>query len=1710
MIDITNRHQAQEIPALANYVVVEKLGESLQAMVFKGYHKHIPDHPLVIKQLKLLSSWDDQSRHLRQKIDRLKVLHDPRVSTPLTLESDGHQQFIVQRWFAGQPLNIWAKRQGPLNLNDFLNLACALADTLLAVHDAGITHGGIKPHNILIQTNPLNLRLTDFITPLDIRDVSHFIYDPEFVRHTLAYTSPEQTGRINYRVDFSTDLYSLGIVFYELLTGKLPFFSNDPLELIHSHLAEETPKADKVNPQVPATLADIVAKLTLKQPEKRYQSMSGLLADLNRCRQEYSTTGAVSRFMLGEHDLNRRVVFISKMVGRESESEMIQQQYNDVIQGKFRSLFISGLSGIGKTRLIQELQKPLIKNRGYFTSGKFDQYQKNIPYSSLIQALRNLIRTFLTESNAQLLQWRDKILDAVENNGILICDVLPELEFIIGPQPEVGHLPPVEARNRFTNLFGRFLACLASKENPLVLFIDDLQWCDSATFDFLQNLFTNHPEHPFLFLIGAYRHNEIDSSHPLSKLIRYAHENNDPLAEIRLTALTDANCHEMVAYILDSSLEKTANLAEFITHLTEGSPLFVSESLAWLYNENLLYTDNQQHWHWNMSHIHDTQIPASVVELFSTKVRKLPPQTQRILDHCACMGNRFPAEDLAWVLSMRIDQLFEGLKPVLNLGLLLENKSDLQFVHDRVQEAVLQPIDTQTRSTIHWQIGNRLLEAVPQGMSLDTVGNLFTIATHLNQGRPSKRDPTLSYRLVDINFHAGNKSLAALACYAAKDFFQQAHDYLPEDCWDQAYGLSFRIYLLLAKTCLMCGCYEESEALLNRLIAHAVSDLDKAEALAEQTTSLSSFGNFNMAIETANRGLAYFGKSIPADSAQAEQKMKTLLTQIDAYDDVWNNILHMPFAHERKSKIELAFYSELIPDLYMCGLVPQLYLSATQSTLLCLQDGMDESVIYSFSIMGLNLGEQGRFEQAFRYQDLAHGLCAKYPNTFGATRGMNGIVWCNMHTRSHPAEIVEYAHKAIQCGKNCGDLYNAGLSYGPLMWNLQTQGKNLRWIEEAAEECLQFSRKNQLSFSIGLAKAVLAGWVAPMKRNYQPTDMQQTLAHWADNNYVAASGSYFALLGFAQYYLGDYAAADFSLRTVERYLHGLTDNVLKRLWYVFRVLNRLRLPRECSWPEIEAEIAPLLKKLETWAQFGPLLKPYLAFIQAEMARVSGNPRQARNLYMDAIAETQRQNYGLLTGHIYEALADVIIEGDLGDAELYYGEASRIYQGCQADGKNARLQQRHLYRPPDDSVVTEKAAEPPVQNTLPNLDINYLMKSALALSAEIDLNQLMEKIMTVVLESSGAQHGYLLIKTGEELAIAAENHAGKKCKFNKNPVNLNQTRSISHAIVNYVQRTREKVLLEDALTQGDFQNTPEVLRLGLRSVLCLPIIKQTELMGLLYLENRLSAGVFTAEKTDMTELLTAQAAISLENARLLEETRRAYLQLQENQEHMLQMEKLSALGTLVGGVAHEINNPLMGIMNFVEFVASRTEDPKSQEILDQALQQIHRIKKIVTNMLVFVRSKATQTGTCNAQEVFRQSLLLLEGELRKTGVRIELEAPDHLPPLLCSADSLQQILINLIINARDALAGCPEPTIRITARPLADTLELTVADNGPGIPQDIQTKMFDPFFTTKPPGKGSGLGLSVTRRLIQDAGGSIQVESLLGQGCCLRLKLPQLQ
>ncbi|NOQ62881.1 MAG: AAA family ATPase [Methyloprofundus sp.] len=1682
--------------AIPYYTLLEKLGESLNASVYKAVAKEDSECFFIIKILKHQLNNSRQCRYLAQKVERLKIIHDPRIITAHSFNSASDYSFIVRRYFPGMSLgNFLTECGGKFLLRDFFNIASELALALNAVHEAGIIHGGIKLNNILIQEKTHAIRLVDFLNPVDIQEISHFIYDPNFISHTLSYTSPEQTGRINHRVEFSTDIYSLGIVFYYLLTGSLPFQNTDPLALIHAHLAEEALPVHQVNPLIPTIISDIIAKMCMKEPEKRYQTAIGLYADIQQCKESYQHNKRLKPFVLGVRDHTQRIIFISRMVGRNRETQLILDGYYQVISGKgFHSGFISGLPGIGKTRLIQELQRPLVDNKAYFSFGKFDQYQKNIPYSSLIQALRNLIRTFLTESDQRVERWKKHILLALGNQGKVITDVIPELSILLGQQADVADLPPVEARNRFNNLFGAFLASLSSQEHPLVLFIDDLQWCDSATFVFLQYLFANTEDYPHLFFMGAYRHNEVDDSHPLSLLLKEIKGLGQPPQEIRIGLLEKKACHEMVAYILDLPLQQTEDLALFLGLLTEGNPLFVSESLSWLHSEELLKFSEQGQWGWDMEKIRHSNMPATVVDMFGIKVQRLEAETLEIIKVCACMGNHFSAEEVALINDISLRTLFEYLKPVLNMGVFIENKTEFQFVHDRVQEAVLRLIPKQKKCHIHWRVGKHLLQGQEVDEALEKQDNLFTIAAHLNLGRPETISRKGLLKLAHINLLAGNKALNALATQAANEYYRNGLKLLVSEDWEAHYVLMYRLHQKLAKTELMCGRYEQSEKLLNELLQRAVDDLDRAEALAEQTTSLSSIGDFIKAIETANKGLAYFDKAIPSDDTLAKQKLALLMQAIEESSaDIFNDILQMSFTEDRKSKIELVFYSELIPDLYMSGMVAQLYLSAAQSTLHCLQGGMDESVIYSFSIMGLNLGEQGLFEPAFLYQDLAHDLCARYPDTFGATRGINGIVWCNMHSRSHPKEIIDYCQQGIQCGKNCGDLYNAGLTYGPLMWNLQVLGNDLSQLAAVTAECLDFSLKNQLSFSVGLAEAVQAGWIEPMQnRQNNIAPMQEKLSLWESRNHVASAGSYFMLLGVSHYYFARYREADECLNKVQEFLTGMTDNVLKRQWYVFRILNALRYAAEINENKqgLQTRLKPLLEQLEVWADLGPLLKPYLALCHAEWQRCFNESTATNGYYLQAIELAYAQGYLFLTGFINELFADYLLQKNWLSAEQYLNEALRLYRMSAYKGKEIQLLEAYPQLFASRTTELVNVEEMPTEGgVLPDIDVDYLIKSSLALSAEIDPDLLFSKIMTVVLECSGAQQGYLLQHRAGEWRQISKGHQDKQVLEHTETSALN---NICQGIVHYVGRTQESVVLFDAQESAEFSNLAEISKFSIRSLLCVPIQRKRELVGILYLENRLSSGVFTADKVHLIELLSLQMAISLENARLISEIGQLNDELeqrindvtQKNREkdHLLiQQSKLATMGEMINNIAHQWRQPL----NALSLLLGNLQDAKqfdelTPEYLDQQIENGFNYIDKMSNTINDFRDFFSPNKPREEFSVFKavnDAVTLVESSFKAHSVSIKLDISKDIK-LYGILNEYAQVILNLLTNAKEAiLSHCNSGLISVTLKSQNGKVYLSIKDNGGGIKEDIMQHIFEPYYSTKEGGMGIGLYMS---------------------------------
>ncbi|MCF7971495.1 MAG: AAA family ATPase [Methylococcaceae bacterium] len=1700
---------------LLDYEITALLGESMHADVYQARLKASPKHKLVIKKIKAQFCSRDLQIYLQQQISHFADLNLPHCVIP-HLKSPSHETLcLIQPWITGISLSEWLAKRAKFDLTSVLNIIIAIAEQIEQRHKAGFIHKSIKPSNIIIQPDTLEIQIIDDIRILDINQISHFIYQDSFRIHTLPYISPEQTGRIKQEVNYSTDLYSLGMIFFECLTGKVPFLFDDPITIIHSHLAEIPRSVCKENSQIPHIINKIVQNLLLKAPEKRYQTALGLVADLKIAEQQWLVNQEIKPFSLKQKDFSNRITLPSLLVGRDVDKKQLLSEHERSCAGEFRAAFISGLSGIGKTRLIQELQLPIIAHSAYFTSGKFDQFTKHIPYSTLIQAWTHLIKTFLTEDKQHINYWKKRINQALGDNAQLIIDLVPELALIIGPQPLVKELPPIESRNRFNNVAGNFLACLASKKHPLALFIDDLQWCDGASFDLLERLFTTPEEYSYTYLIGAYRHNEVDSSHRLSYLINKVKTNGSPLLEIRLEALTVRDVNQMTAYILNTYPTRTQALAELIYQTSAGNPLFVNESLRWLHSYQHLHLSDQGLWTWDEAQLRHTAIPSTALDLFKDKIQKLRPESRELLAIAACLGATFSADDLALIAALSKDNLYKTLSDAFSHNILLKDKERVYFFHDQVQAAAESFLDTHEKQKIHARIAKALIKAVPKNSDLSKLSNIFTIVEHLFSAGTELRSDKDKQQAAEFNYFAGIAAMNALAMDNANFFFKQSKLLFPCPNWLKHYDFLFKLHKHLARTEMALGNQQEAEKVLNTLIQESKTELDKADCLYEQTTGLSSMGNFVEAIKLGNRGLQFFDREIPLDDALALEKSRVIISQIhNSEADIWQKILSITPSSDRATQIETAIYSELIPDYYLAGMVPQLYLAAIQSTQNCLAGGVDESVIYGFSMVGLYLQRQGQYSMSFRYEDLGLALSERYPDTFGATKGINGILWTNMHNRRDSEHIIEQCQKNIYRGKNCGDLYNAGLSYGPYIWHLIHQGADLGKIPLITTECIHFSNKFNLSLSSGLAESAVMGWVDLMitgKASFSEQEIAEKIQQWESRKHVVSIGGYYTLAGISQHYLGDYQLSAKLLLLAEPYLRGLSDNILNRLWYVFRYVNSLRL-NTLPFADEQAILDDCLDKVKSWSSLGPILRPYLAFMFMETHYCAGNFSETRRLCLDAIDLARVMKFTLLEGFLYERTAHLLFEQQHEQADCYLRQSLTAYQHCSALVKVQQLENNY-------GIVLENTLDVSASKGLAQqLDVDYLLQATRSITQQLDMKSLLETILQAVMERLGAKSAYLLIVQDSALQLMAKGEKQEQISVKLAEDQKLEALDLSLAIVNYVHHTGQLVVLKDAAREGDFTTDKIVKDRNLKSIFCIPLIIKQQVLGVLYLENKLISEVFTNEQIELTKLLSAQAAIALQNTLLLQQARASEAEIKQLNKSLEDRvsQRTQALNTaneelknFAYVVSHDLKAPLRAINQLAGWISedyASSFDAEGQEQMQLLRNRARRMHDMIEGILQYSR-----VGRLHEQEELIDIAQLIDDVIRFLVPQptISISLAGQFPVITGEKLRVFQVFQNLIDNAikyNDKEQG------KIEISCLDNTTEwiFCVADNGPGIAPQYQQKIFQLFQTlnTKDQTESTGIGLSLIEKIVHNWQGKIWLESDGIQGCKFLFSIPK--
>ena len=1689
---------------ILGFTIKEVLGECIHSTSYKAIKADEPNVFYTIRSIKNKFISKDLVNHLEQQIELLSNLTLKNTILP-SLENPNNDTIVfVQKYVDGITLNDFFSKKEKCSIEDILTYSILIAKELDYIHTAGHIHKGIKPNNIIINEARISVQLIDDVRVLDINQLSHFIYDKQFSLQTIPYLAPEQTGRINYSVNYSTDLYSLGVIMYEALSGKPPFSFDDPIETLHSHIADIPISLCDIDSSIPKVLSQVVDYLLEKAPEKRYQTASGLCADLEHCLKEYQQGKEIPDFILKRSDFSNRVTIPSLMVGRDTQKQEMLEEFDKSCSGSFRAALISGLSGIGKTRLIQELQLPIVKHHGYYCSGKFDQFRKHVPYSTLIQAFTFLIKSILTEDEKRLSYWHKHINNSLGINAKLMTDLIPELELLIGEQTEVPELPPKEARNRFMDTVSKLIASLCSKEHPLTLFMDDLQWCDEASFDLLEGIFENHIEYPYLFWIGAYRHNEVDSNHRLTHLIDKASHLKSPLLAIRLEVLGLKEVNQMTAYILNTYPSRTNALSEVIYRTSTGNPLFVNESLRWLHTYKHLHLNEEGNWDWDEDQLRHTKIPESALDLFKDKIAALAPDVVELLGIASLLGARFNANELALVAELSTSALYTALASAFSQNILIRNKQEISFFHDQVQAASESFMDEETKRKVHYKIATSFIAVIEEETPLDELHTLFPIVEHLAEGRPDNINDEGHKQESNFNYWAGIVAMRSLAVNNANHFFNQSKQLYPYDDWDRDYDFLFSLYKYLSRSEMVIGNQAKAEHILETLLTNSKTNLDKVECLYEQTKAFSSLGQFDKAIDYGNKGLALLNKAIPESDEESGKKFEILFEETHKNGrDIWKEILNTKSSKDRELHMQTGIYSELIPNYALSGKANQLFLCAIQSIKNCLSGGMNEFSLYGFAIIGIYLQSKDLYDLAFKYEDLCLEIAEQYPNSFGATKGINGSLWITRYSRVTPEQLIQECHTNINRGTNCGDITSAGLSYATCVWNMMHQSKSIKSIIKTNNEMQDFSTKYQLSLMQGICKATTLAYTSILSsfvQKYTAKENEKAIKQWTDDKHLVTIAAYYTLRGVSHFYIGEYKEATKNFENAKELLPSLNQNILYRVWHIFSYVNALRDDAVDS-SETEAH----LKKIEEWSSFGPTLKPYYLFMLAEKAADEKNLSEARRYYMDAIDSSFELNFILLQGYLEERLGELLLLGNRSKSLDSFKRAAILYKDCEADIKENHILNVYL-------LNENKHKDEDEDNSNIIADSKYLVNATKDIMQETDLNTLLGTIIKTIMKRIGAVTCYVLLKEKEHLTAYARGYKSKNIEITfKSNMQDEDLKYLSMGLVNYVQKTKKLLVIDDASKDSNFTVNNIVLQKELKSIFCLPLMLKDKIIGALYLENHLVPSVFTQKDIALIELLSAQVSISLENALLIEEIQLINEGLETTiKERTKEIEYINTeLSDFAYSVSHDLKAPLRGIAQ----LSSWLEEDHIENLDDDGIELIQLLKKRSKQMHEMIEGLLQYSRVGRVEELSSEvdinNIVTEVAQYIAIPSSIKVIVKNNLPTVYREKTLLFQIFQNLMDNAVKYM-NKENGTIEVSSKELDDSWELCVADNGSGIASKYQDKIFKIFQTLKAKDEttSTGIGLSLVKKITHNWGGDIWIESEEDQGCKFFFSIPK--
>ncbi len=1472
------------------YDIKEEIYIGADSIVYKAVENE-NNKPVVIKLLKSEYPGPDELKDFQSEYNIARSLDSVEgIVQNYTMIDFQNTKAIILEDFGGISLDRIIKEK-KLEIKNFLYVAIKCAGILEEIHNNKIIHKDIKPHNILINSKSGQIKIIDFGIASRLTKEVQSVVNPDGLEGTIYYISPEQTGRMNRSIDYRTDLYSLGVSFYQMITGRVPFQSDDPMEIVHSHMARVPESPSVIDTEIPVSISNIILKLMEKTAEKRYMSAFGLKKDLSKCYAIFTKSGKIDEFPIGKDDISDRFQIPEKIYGRDNEISHLMDVFKKVSGGVKELVFFSGQSGIGKTVIINEVHKPIVEKRGYFIDGKYDQFKRNIPYTSIIQAFTDLAKEIITESDDKLIKWKFEISKALGDIGGVITEMIPALEMIIGKQPEVQELPAAEAQNRFNMVFQSFIQVFATEKHPLVLFLDDLQWADSASLNLMEILLCDDELKHFLFL-GTYRDNEVDKSHPFVMMQDKLKKNGLDWEDIKLSSISKNDIKNLLVDTLKSQSDELIDLAELVYSKTDGNPFFVTEFLKTLHSENLIYF--KEGWKWELDKIDEKGITGNIIELMADKIQKLPPQTLQVMKAACCIGVKFYLDTLAKVCGEHEDETYEKLEYAINLGMILIKDKDTRFVHDKVREATYSLISENEQKKYHYKIGKILLERINSDNSQDII---FAVVNQLNLAI-DLLDKSEKNQLIDLNCKAAKKAKASAAYDSALDFFNTSKDLLGDRSWKTDYSLTFFIYKNLSELETLNNNFSESDKLNIYIIEKAESYLDKVEIYTLMIIQYTRLDNQIEALKLLKKVLRRLGIRLPRKPTTLSVLSEMVKIYFLRKGKTIESLLDLPEMKKKKTIFAakllynaLALSYNFAPDLF-----PVIALKLVSLTM---KNGIhQESSPFAFTAYGLIVGEALKDrKKAIQYGDLSIKLAERYENA----KALKSKIFMGYGYFLYPwlyplKDAINYQIKGIQCGIETGDFEYSEYNLRALAYSYAYDGTNLDQAYKNINKYLpltsKLSRENLDVYFLYREVVRNLHGISHNKIHFKSELFDETSYERAkikkDTNFEA---SYFISKTFLSLFLCNYEVIPEVEKNERKILKGSFGVVIQGFYLFYLLMCLSQIYNSSSNKEkkrIIRKIKKELKKLKSYEIDCPANwsnKVYI--VEAELFRITDNFDDACLRYSESIKAAKKYNVIHEEAIANEYAAKFYLSMDLVTlAATYMKEARYCYLKWGAMAKVEQLDDKYsdLLATVGSSQVTGISEDSDLAATRRSksvssisggsghsgsLDLTTVMKASNAISGEIEMKKLLSSMINILIENAGAQIGLLILFVDDHLFIEAEANIDSKEITVLQSIPLEKGVDLSPAIVRYVAKTKESIVLDNASEDTSYSSDSYIQKRKPLSILCTPIINQGRLAAVLYLENNLASGVFTPERVEILKVLSSQAAISIENARLIE-------------------------------------------------------------------------------------------------------------------------------------------------------------------------------------------------------------------------------------------------